>query len=507
MSLELQIIKNGALERNLYLEPGEYIVGRDQASDIVLADKTVSGKHAALSVSDKTVQVRDLGSTNGTLIKGKRIKEKNLKGDFSFDIGAYTLRGAFKGAAVSAKGGFSALPPRFVVYTVLVALIMVAGLFFYVPLQDALKDFQKREALKRGILLSRYLSEINEYPMQLKMLDQVRVVPVSEEDGVVYAYVVDGYGKVLAPAQGMGRFLELPHVNDALELAELKTWTGPDGERIIFCPIYHGDKLLGGALLGYDMKRAVEAVGGGSGGKASLLFILMLALAFLSGWYILRVFKRPLRQLAEEVGICLKERRDHLQLKGSYKELQALVEAYERLLYLVVSRPVDRESKPRDPESKNPPRDPEPPQPRPVPVAEEPVSPPASPRKEMEPRQVEEPEPPVAAAVEFGPVAEPAPVAVDETVAHCVIDLERYVLLSANATFMSRFIEGQESVADMHMIVVFQDPDMINAISNMAEDPAPNASQKVTSQQGENITVTKAPAPGHAKAALFTFSV
>ena len=56
----------------------QYIVGRKDArkADILIDDKTISGRHAELSISSNNeISVRDLGSSNGTFIVrgGKRI--------------------------------------------------------------------------------------------------------------------------------------------------------------------------------------------------------------------------------------------------------------------------------------------------------------------------------------------------------------------------------------------------------------------------------------------------
>ena len=61
------------------IESGEpartWIMGRDgQTADLVVASPTVSGKHAELrSAADGRLEIRDLGSANGTLLNGKRV--------------------------------------------------------------------------------------------------------------------------------------------------------------------------------------------------------------------------------------------------------------------------------------------------------------------------------------------------------------------------------------------------------------------------------------------------
>jgi adenylate cyclase len=54
------------------------LVGRAPTSDIPVFDPTISRRHAELVSDDKTVQVRDLGSSNGTFINGARVESGTI---------------------------------------------------------------------------------------------------------------------------------------------------------------------------------------------------------------------------------------------------------------------------------------------------------------------------------------------------------------------------------------------------------------------------------------------
>ncbi len=57
----------------------EVIIGRSSASDIKIENKYVSGKHVALTLDDNLrVQVRDLSSSNGTYIGGRKLEANIL---------------------------------------------------------------------------------------------------------------------------------------------------------------------------------------------------------------------------------------------------------------------------------------------------------------------------------------------------------------------------------------------------------------------------------------------
>lgn len=88
-------VEEGPVERKTYTlsEGGVYLIGRDGA-DIPLDDKKVSRKHAEIGLYGPNAYVlRDLASTNGTLLNGRRVGEKaNLKNWDLIRIGDTLLR-------------------------------------------------------------------------------------------------------------------------------------------------------------------------------------------------------------------------------------------------------------------------------------------------------------------------------------------------------------------------------------------------------------------------------
>jgi len=67
-------------------------VGSDACSDFVLADDTVSGQHLEIETTEAGSVVRDLGSTNGTFVGGRRVKEAFLADGDDIVIGHTTLQ-------------------------------------------------------------------------------------------------------------------------------------------------------------------------------------------------------------------------------------------------------------------------------------------------------------------------------------------------------------------------------------------------------------------------------
>ncbi len=59
--------------------------------DIVLDDPECSREHAVVEVLGSRVVIRDLGSTNGTFVGGKRIDEEELENHTEFRVGEHVL--------------------------------------------------------------------------------------------------------------------------------------------------------------------------------------------------------------------------------------------------------------------------------------------------------------------------------------------------------------------------------------------------------------------------------
>jgi len=63
-------------EQAIDLQPGRtVVVGRAVTSDVPIYDPTISRKHAELRLTDGGVEVKDVGSSNGTFLNGARVTE------------------------------------------------------------------------------------------------------------------------------------------------------------------------------------------------------------------------------------------------------------------------------------------------------------------------------------------------------------------------------------------------------------------------------------------------
>ena len=56
------------------LHDGENVIGRDRTATVRIESGSVSRLHARITVADNAATVEDLGSKNGTFLRGKRLR-------------------------------------------------------------------------------------------------------------------------------------------------------------------------------------------------------------------------------------------------------------------------------------------------------------------------------------------------------------------------------------------------------------------------------------------------
>ena len=67
------------------------VIGRNEAADVSIADPSVSGQHAQIINGSDGFELEDLNSTNGTFLRGERIKRARLKNGDRLVVGTVEL--------------------------------------------------------------------------------------------------------------------------------------------------------------------------------------------------------------------------------------------------------------------------------------------------------------------------------------------------------------------------------------------------------------------------------
>jgi pSer/pThr/pTyr-binding forkhead associated (FHA) protein len=72
---KITITRDGENIAQHVVEPGEYVIGREAECEIVVPVEGVSRRHAKLTVNYSELLIEDAGSSNGTFVNGKPVKE------------------------------------------------------------------------------------------------------------------------------------------------------------------------------------------------------------------------------------------------------------------------------------------------------------------------------------------------------------------------------------------------------------------------------------------------
>ncbi len=87
------VVRGGKHEgKRIKLDRGRFLIGREQDCNLRPASDLVSRHHCVFHVDDFTVRLRDLGSTNGTVVNGERLSgERTLEAGDRVSVGKLTF--------------------------------------------------------------------------------------------------------------------------------------------------------------------------------------------------------------------------------------------------------------------------------------------------------------------------------------------------------------------------------------------------------------------------------
>jgi predicted Zn finger-like uncharacterized protein len=88
--ISLAIIKGARAGYIYHLEKPYVLIGRGKV-DLIIPDKEISRKHVAVEVRNDKIFLRDLGSTNGTIINNEKVSITEISDQVEFRIGQTTL--------------------------------------------------------------------------------------------------------------------------------------------------------------------------------------------------------------------------------------------------------------------------------------------------------------------------------------------------------------------------------------------------------------------------------
>jgi pSer/pThr/pTyr-binding forkhead associated (FHA) protein len=113
MNYVLQVVRGRSASTTLKLADGVTSIGRHDDCLIRIKSSQVSRRHCEVFEAADKILVRDLGSSNGTFVNGKKIAgEQVLKNGDELTVGGVTLRVARLGQAAAKAPAGPATPPK-----------------------------------------------------------------------------------------------------------------------------------------------------------------------------------------------------------------------------------------------------------------------------------------------------------------------------------------------------------------------------------------------------------
>ncbi len=93
-------------DQSFELPPGKrLVVGRGLSSDIALYDPTISRRHAELTARTDGVQIKDLGSSNGTFVNGAKVTSGRIQAEDTVTFGRLTFHLKAPPPPIAAEAG------------------------------------------------------------------------------------------------------------------------------------------------------------------------------------------------------------------------------------------------------------------------------------------------------------------------------------------------------------------------------------------------------------------
>jgi pSer/pThr/pTyr-binding forkhead associated (FHA) protein len=89
---DIVLMSGPATGSTFELDQARTTLGRGPGVGVAFDNPMMSRQHAAIDYTDDGFVIRDLGSTNGLLVNGKRVEQATLQAGDRFEIGGQTFQ-------------------------------------------------------------------------------------------------------------------------------------------------------------------------------------------------------------------------------------------------------------------------------------------------------------------------------------------------------------------------------------------------------------------------------
>ncbi len=161
-------------DQSIELQPGRaLVVGRAVTSDVPIYDPTISRRHAEVSLSERGVKVKDLGSSNGTFLNGARVTEAEASSNDIVTFGKV----AFKVIEVTAPQRPQVVAPPADFASPKPAGATIVREKKLSLLLEVSKELSKQQELDR------LLEKVVDFTFQIMNVDRVSILLVEDKSG------------------------------------------------------------------------------------------------------------------------------------------------------------------------------------------------------------------------------------------------------------------------------------------------------------------------------------
>ena len=87
MDVNLVLLKKDGSTKDFPMPNSVMVIGRRECCDLCIPLMVVSKRHCQVSIEQDNLNIRDIGSSNGTFINGRRIEESALNPGDHIQIG------------------------------------------------------------------------------------------------------------------------------------------------------------------------------------------------------------------------------------------------------------------------------------------------------------------------------------------------------------------------------------------------------------------------------------
>lgn len=110
MKLSLVMVKADGSSKDVAIDKSQTLIGRDEGARIRIPVPSVSRRHCVVEASGSLPTVKDLGSSNGTFVNGRKVRETELEPGDLLSVGpvVFVVRIDGNPATIDAKECFAA---------------------------------------------------------------------------------------------------------------------------------------------------------------------------------------------------------------------------------------------------------------------------------------------------------------------------------------------------------------------------------------------------------------